>query len=415
MCRFCFLSISPEDYEINWINRNLTIIDFETRVRVVYDEHGNRQEDFLGCDIYNYIIFDIPNDESDEQFLPFFDSGIRNTFVPFLSTPQPTGTLVGGSSFRPNASHRYIGLWVVGLPVGMTNIDVFFTNAAGDDRIIFWGAPLFSMVRHRHRHSTHLYSARVSTRTRSGNANLRFLSGNPVTITLNASGGSVSPGSIIRFSGMPIGELPIPTRTGRGFVGWFNTTAAVGGTRFHAGTFAPQSNTTLTARWHEPSRHQGWWWYRTGTTTAIPLGAFTINSSLGAVWRTSMNTGMTRWNSSAAPVSFNNNFTTNRVIAEPRTVGWFGLLDPRAATGRNLTRFDLILNSRTITAHAESNNFTLGNVITSVMAHELAHIIGLVDNPVGGGTSSLMSHYRNRNTVTGPTAFDITSVRMLYD
>ena len=73
-----------------------------------------------------------------------------------------------------------------------------------------------------------------------------------------------------------------------------------------------------------------------------------------------------------------------------------------------MTRFEITMNSRTI------NNRT--NFMTSVFAHELGHAAGLADNPAGtAANDSLMNHARNRDIVLGPTAFDIQSVRILYD
>ena len=67
------------------------------------------------------------------------------------------------------------------------------------------------------------------------------------TITLNANGGTVSPTSISQKVGTAFTSLPVATRSGYTFSGWF--TAPSGGTRIQNGTIYDGSYTTLYAQW----------------------------------------------------------------------------------------------------------------------------------------------------------------------
>jgi len=227
-----------------------------------------------------------------------------------------------------------------------------------------------------------------------------------VSITLNPNGGSVSPTSINRSIGSSFGALPTPTRTGRVFIGWFDTSATSGGTRITSTTIVP-SSVTLWARWNDPSRHLASWWpSANANTTNVPLRSFNFD----ATWQTPMNNAIANWNSRNTPISFTTNSTSNNTVTSAsRADTWYGLIT-RTSNGSNVTRFEIVMNSRTITNSATN----LSNFITSVFAHELGHAIGLADNPAQGGTGSIMSHARNRNTITVPSAFDVASVNILY-
>ena len=70
-----------------------------------------------------------------------------------------------------------------------------------------------------------------------------------VTLTLNATGGEIEESSITVKKDCPVESLPIPTRDGYMFVGWF--TAAEGGDEVTADTLASDGLTTLYAHWRE--------------------------------------------------------------------------------------------------------------------------------------------------------------------
>lgn len=67
------------------------------------------------------------------------------------------------------------------------------------------------------------------------------------TLSYNANGGSVSPGSKTCSIGGTYGTLPTPTRTGYSFSGWY--TSASGGNQVSSSTKMGSSNTTIYAHW----------------------------------------------------------------------------------------------------------------------------------------------------------------------
>lgn len=69
---------------------------------------------------------------------------------------------------------------------------------------------------------------------------------NDYTITFDARGGEVSPAEITVTYGQPVGTLPVPTREGFDFIGWFDEN----GTRYTDETvYLVDGNITLNARW----------------------------------------------------------------------------------------------------------------------------------------------------------------------
>ena len=71
--------------------------------------------------------------------------------------------------------------------------------------------------------------------------------GGNITVTFDANGGTVSPSSKTVQLGHNYGSLPVPTRTGYIFDGWY--TAATGGTKISGG---PTANITIYAHWADP-------------------------------------------------------------------------------------------------------------------------------------------------------------------
>ena len=67
-----------------------------------------------------------------------------------------------------------------------------------------------------------------------------------VILTLDANGGSCAVKTLAAASGAAVGELPVPTRTGYTFAGWF--TASSGGTQV-TGESVFDANATLYAHW----------------------------------------------------------------------------------------------------------------------------------------------------------------------
>ena len=76
--------------------------------------------------------------------------------------------------------------------------------------------------------------------------------GGDITVTFDANGGTVSPSSKTVKLGQTYGSLPVPTRSGYLFDGWY--TAASGGSRITGG---PTSNVTIYAHWIETVAETG--------------------------------------------------------------------------------------------------------------------------------------------------------------
>jgi uncharacterized repeat protein (TIGR02543 family) len=243
-----------------------------------------------------------------------------------------------------------------------------------------------------------------------------------ITITLNANGGSINPSTIQRTSGSTMGTLPVPKRTstryGFAFLGW--VTAIPGGSQVTQNTIVQNTNTTIIARWDlsiNPTRHLGYWW----PSTTIPLGTFQVASGVGLVhstWINNMNNGRNSWNNSSAPVTFNNNYSVNTVVAAPSTSDYLGWVNLRR-TNTTIDDFNITLNTTAIIDYATVRNYNVNNAAASVMAHELGHVLGLRDgdtfNLGGSANASVMNYDANRNIITGPTAYDIESVKLIYD
>ena len=73
-------------------------------------------------------------------------------------------------------------------------------------------------------------------------------------ITLNANGGKVEPSALAVVYGQAVGALPVHTREGYVFLGWFDEA----GSRYDASSvYSVKGDTTLTARWIENSVQTG--------------------------------------------------------------------------------------------------------------------------------------------------------------
>ena len=70
-----------------------------------------------------------------------------------------------------------------------------------------------------------------------------------VTISWNANGGSVMPAASHLVPGTQFMTLPVPTRSGHIFAGWYDTSAATGGTQLTHASIVPDSNAQFWARW----------------------------------------------------------------------------------------------------------------------------------------------------------------------
>ena len=74
----------------------------------------------------------------------------------------------------------------------------------------------------------------------------RWSAATTYTITFDPNSGSVSTTTRSAYSDTPIGELPIPTRSGYSFIGWLDETNNV----YYSPTTIPTGNITLKAQWN---------------------------------------------------------------------------------------------------------------------------------------------------------------------
>ena len=193
--------------------------------------------------------------------------------------------------------------------------------------------------------------------------------------------------------------------------------------RITPNTIAPNHDIFVFARWEnnlDPRYHwrqAGQWMFWRNNT--VPLRAYEIDPSLAAYWRPAMDAGVVNWNVSDAPVNFTRNQSTNnRVRAGTFGISLPGYLVYYRVPGL-LERFTLSLEAPLIYFFADLRDVDDDLYIESVMAHELGHAVGLEDcrrDPFGGmPNGSIMNASRCRETVRGPTGFDVDLVRMIYD
>lgn len=77
---------------------------------------------------------------------------------------------------------------------------------------------------------------------------VEVLPGQDYTVTLDANGGKVEPSALAVVYGQAVGALPVPTREGYTFGGWYDKD----GNRYDASSvYSVKGDTTLTARWIE--------------------------------------------------------------------------------------------------------------------------------------------------------------------
>ena len=147
----------------------------------------------------------------------------------------------------------------------------------------------------------------------------------------------------------------------------------------------------------------------------------TINiSALNQTWRTPVVTGTAVWNDLTLPVRFSTTTSAtannpvrvvDRVIGNADALGGYIITQQSGSDVRNFT---IELSSRNINNYVSTQNANFINVVTSVMAHELGHAMGLQDNPLSSRNGSLMNHNRQRNVRIRPADYDADSVRMIY-
>lgn len=204
--------------------------------------------------------------EETPVFMPTFNTGSVFMTVPQASSPRPAlglSVFVGGGFLQTSREHEQVTLATHAFPTAMRTIDVFITNAFGDDWGLAYDVPAWTSVTMPIAFRGEPYGARVSSWYGSfSNVELRFFARPDtappaplpppppvvnVTISFNPMGGTVSPATLTRTAGQVIGPIPTPLRAGHNFEGWF--TAETGGIAVTNNTIVPLENTTYFARW----------------------------------------------------------------------------------------------------------------------------------------------------------------------
>ena len=146
-------------------------------------------------------------------------------------------------------------------------------------------------------------------------------------------------------------------------------------------------------------RSYGW------PSATVPVKTYSYNST----WQTPMNQSVLNWNGTPTRIGFSkSSSSSNNIYASQYSWSDYGKCTS-TYTGSKITNYTIKLNSRTISADATN----LSNFIQSVFVHELGHTIWLGDNP-NTSSSSIMKYSRNRNSMTKPSSYDISSVNTKY-
>jgi len=194
-------------------------------------------------------------------------------------------------------------------------------------------------------------------------------------------------------------------------------------------------------RWqgaHSLIRHMRYWTPPafSGDTVINMRFSHIMNLPANANFRVGANNGMARWNAvtSQTRVRFEVNNTSANIVdlrasnaTIPTALGSYDSRPSNPGWGPGVTGFNIHLYEVPIVAYRIPAGYTVVDVITNVMIHELAHTVGLNEggsglsgpgNPILFGLTcngSVMNACANLNRRIFPTDFDIQSVRMIYN
>ncbi|MCR0315634.1 InlB B-repeat-containing protein [[Clostridium] innocuum] len=139
-------------------------------------------------------------------------------------------------------------------------------------------------------------------------------SANTYTVSFNANGGSVSPGSKTVTYNSSFGSLPTPTRTNYTFQGWY-----YGGTYISSGsTYGYAGNITLTASWKQTATYVSFYNDITGASSGYNVG---VGSSMTAPGFSASGYYRSSWTSTnSSVVSVSGNTVTVRAAGGSTTI-----------------------------------------------------------------------------------------------
>ena len=166
-------------------------------------------------------------------------------------TAKTGGALVNqGGSLVANVSHTLYAHWNQAASSNTVYFDAAGGSVVETQRLVSEGAALGTLPTPTRSGYTFLgWFAQIAAGSIMGDADIHAVAkwqGIPVTITFNANGGSVSPSSRTVATGGQYGALPVPTRSGKVFQGWY--TAETDGAEVTATTVAT-ADATIWARW----------------------------------------------------------------------------------------------------------------------------------------------------------------------
>lgn len=134
------------------------------------------------------------------------------------------------------------------------------------------------------------------------------------------------------------------------------------------------------------------------------IGSTTTNST----WQPIINAAKNAWQSSRAGTNI-----TLTTSSSPHTLQVAAYPWDQSGRARRKYGDDLTAISSTIEINTNSLSGASTNAKQSTIAHEIGHLLWLDDNP-HTTESSLMSYYRNRETVIGPQFIDVYHVLNKY-
>lgn len=135
------------------------------------------------------------------------------------------------------------------------------------------------------------------------------------------------------------------------------------------------------------------------------------SSSYNDTWVSILNNARSAWNSSSAGTTITTSSTSgNKILATRYDDTWYGLFSVESSSQVYITKFTIQVNARTISNAA--TNFS--NFAKSTVVHEFGHAYFLDDNPPTT-QSTIMSHSRNRNSLTTPQSYDVNNVIARYE